>query len=139
MAEQAAEAIDNGETEAEAAMGVAPRQPIEFTENVAPLVLRNPRAAVPYLDADGLAAPAATDDHSADGGVADGVGNQVEQDAPEQDRIAAHPPAARHHPERQFLVARRLGEGGIDSPEHMGNRKLRNLSAEHAGVEPRNV
>src|SRR5882762_3596873 len=139
MAEQIAQAIDDGETKAEAAMGVAPREPIEFAKNVSPLVLWNSGTGIPHLDAHGFAAPATADDHAADGRVADGIGDQVEQDTLQEDRIAAHPRAARHQPERQFPFARRRREGALDSLEHLGNGKLYNLGAEDAGVEPRNI
>src|SRR6266436_6235812 len=105
MTEQVAQAIDDGETKAETAMSVAPRKPIEFAKNVSPLVLWNSRTAVVYLDVQGGAAPATADDHAADGGVADGIGDQVEQDTLQEDRIAAHPGAARYQPERQFFFA----------------------------------
>src|SRR5215470_3506039 len=128
MVEQAAQAIDDGETEAQAAMGVAPRKPIEFAENVPPLILWNSGTGVPYLDAHGFVVPAAADDHAADGGVANRIGDQIEQDTLQEDGIAAHPGAGRHRPERQFFFACSRREGAVDSVEHPCYGKLCNLS-----------
>src|SRR5215510_3581115 len=99
MAEQAAQALDDGKAEAEPAVAVFAREPVELAEDVAPLVFRNPRPAIADLDAKLIASPATADNDPARGRVAHRVGDEVEHDALEQDEVAPDPDAARDHPE----------------------------------------
>src|SRR5215510_12117607 len=45
----------------------------------------------------------------------------------------------RRQPERELLFARRRRKGALDSLEQAGDGKLRNLSAENASVELRDI
>ena len=54
-------------------MTILSGEPVEFAENVAALVLRNPWPAVADLDADRISAMTATDDYAARGRVADRI------------------------------------------------------------------
>jgi hypothetical protein len=49
MTEQAAQAIDDGKTETEAAVRVAAGESLEFAEDIVLLILRDTRPAVPHV------------------------------------------------------------------------------------------
>src|SRR5262249_51227195 len=102
MIEQGAQALYNGEAETQADLigfrGVG--EPVEFAENLAPLVFRDAGPAVSYLNAQLCAPVTATDDDAAHVCIADRVRNKIEDVAPQQQRNAAHPRAARHQPQR---------------------------------------
>src|SRR5262249_23983953 len=65
MIEKSAQAVDDGEAEAQADMAICLRAPVELAKDVAPLVFRNPAATVAHFDADLLPAPPAADRHAA--------------------------------------------------------------------------
>jgi len=69
MAEQDAQAVDDGEAEAETALGIASSEAVEFAEDIPPLVFGNPRPAVPDFDMHRVTAPPATHDDAAGGGI----------------------------------------------------------------------
>src|SRR6266853_2928783 len=108
MAEQGAQAVHDGEAEAETALGIASGEAVEFAEDIAPLVFGNSRPAVPDFDVNRIAAPSATHDDAAGAGVANRIGYEIDDDSLQQDRVAAHPGAARHQLERQSVLVRRL-------------------------------
>ena len=68
-------------------------------------------------------------------GVAHGVGDQIEQDAFEQDEVAADPGATRYDPQPQTVFARRGRERRLDPFEQMIDREFRDAGSEHASVE----
>src|SRR5258706_12077163 len=113
MLEQPAQAIDDGkaESEAAAACAVGIAELAEFAEDILPLIVGNADAGVPHLDAQRLAAPPAADQDAAAIGITNGVGDEIEEDAPEQDAVALDPVPARQHPQAEPLLARRAGEG----------------------------
>src|SRR5215475_5491861 len=65
MFEEVAQALDDGEAEAESTVAAAIGKPIEFAKNLAPVLLRDSRAGVPHFDAQGAAALPAADEHAA--------------------------------------------------------------------------
>src|SRR5215475_4538817 len=103
MAEQIAQAIHDGETKAKSAMAIASGKPVEFAEDVALLVLRNPGPAVPHFDIQRVAAPPAADHDGTRSGVSHRIGNEIEHDPLQQDRIAARPRTGVNQLERQSL------------------------------------
>src|SRR5215468_10773900 len=139
MAEQSAQAVHDGEAEAKAALGIVTRKAIEFPEDIEPLVFRNPRPAVPHFDMHRVAAPPATHDDAAGGGVANRIGYEIEHDSLQKNWIAAHPGAAQHQLKGQSLFARCLRKGALNSTEHLGDWKFYEVDREHAGIELRNV
>src|SRR5215472_10252418 len=139
MIEQNAQAIDYGEAEAEAALGIAAGKPVEFVKDIAPLILWNPGAAVPYFDAQCLAATAAADHDAAGCGIAHRIGHEIKHNPLQQNHVAAHPGAARYQLERQSFFPRRLDEVALDPLEQLRDRKFHDLSAQHTGVEFRDV
>src|SRR5215470_18705582 len=100
-------------------MDIASGKAVEFAEDIAPLVFRNPRPAVPDFDMHCVAALPATHDDTAGGGVANRIGHKIEDDSLQENGIAAHPGAAQHQLKGQPLFARRLREGSLDPPEHL--------------------
>src|SRR6185437_3565150 len=79
MIEQAAEAIDDGEPQAQsaAAIAIGVGDLVELVEDVLLLVLRNARPGVPDLDPKTIFAPSAADEHAALRGVAHRVRHEV--------------------------------------------------------------
>ena len=67
-------------------------------------------------------------------GVAHGVGDQIEQDAFEQDEVAADPSPTRYHAQSQTVFARSGHEGGLDPFEQVIDREFRDAGSEHASV-----
>src|SRR6516164_3064932 len=136
MVKQPAQPVNNGKPETEAGapvtLGV---EAIELAEDALLLILRNPRSGIPNLDTQVDTPLAATDDHAATAGVAYGIRNQIENDALQQDEVAAYPGAAGNDPQRQPFFPRGSCEGRIDSVEQFRNRKFSYARSEHAGVE----
>src|SRR5215831_16719199 len=98
MVEQLAQPVNNGKPETKT--GTRCAKAIELAEDVLLLVLRNPRSGIPNLDAQIDTPVAATDDHAATARVAYRVRNQIENDALQQDEVAAYPGAAGNDPQR---------------------------------------
>src|SRR6266436_3777111 len=102
MVEQPAQPVNNGKpktkTGAPAATGCV--KAIELAKDVLLLILRNPRSGIPNLDTQVDTPLAATDDHTATAGVAYGIRNQIENEALQQDEVAAYPGAAGNDPQR---------------------------------------
>src|SRR5262249_19113814 len=94
---------------------LSPARPARRSEDIALLVLRNPRPAVPHLDIQRVAAPPTADYDGARSGVAHRIGNEIEHDPLQQDWIAARPRAAVDELERQSLFAGRVSEGAVDA------------------------
>src|SRR6516162_10253186 len=102
MVEQLAQPVNNGKPETKTGAPVVTRcaKAIELAEDVLLLILRNPRSAIPNLDTQVDTPLAATDDHAATASVAYRIRNQIENDALQQDEVAAHPGAAGNDPQR---------------------------------------
>src|SRR5215470_10112007 len=98
MVEQPAQPVNNGKPETKT--GTRCAKAIELTEDVLLLVLRNPRSGVANLDAQIVTPVAATDDHAATAGVAYRIRNQIENDALQQDEVAAYPGTAGNNAQR---------------------------------------
>src|SRR6185437_5968679 len=79
----------------------------EFTENVLALILGDADAGIPNLDAQGVAAPTAADQHAAAVGIADRVGDEIEEDAAQQETVARDPVFAVQDAQAKALRARR--------------------------------
>src|SRR5215469_1708850 len=103
-------------------MRILSSKAVEFPEDLAPLVFRNPRPAVPDFDMHRVAAPPAARDDAAGGGVTNRIGYEIEHDSLEENWIAAHPDAAPHQLKGEPLFPRRFREGALDSLEHLGDR-----------------
>src|SRR5205085_11275833 len=119
MVEQSAQTVDDGKPKAEPGAPITLRfaEAIELAEYLLVLILWNPAAGVPHLDSHRLAAVAAANNQATVRGVAHRIGHQVEQDAFEQDKVAAHPGIARDDSQRQALFPGGAREGGLDSLE----------------------
>src|SRR5215468_4548644 len=141
MIEQGAAALNNRKTETEAGLvgfrGIG--KPVEFAENLAPLVYRYARPAIRHVDAQHYAAAPATDDDAAARSIAHGVGDQVEHDPFEQDWIAAHPRASRRQPQRQSFLFCHSREGTSDPSEQPSDRKLGDCRRDYPGIELRDI
>src|SRR5262249_24651686 len=137
MVEQPAQPVNNGEPETEAGTTVVTwcAKAIEFAEDVLLLVLRNSRSGIPNLDMQIDAPLAATDEHAATASIAYRIRNQIENDALQQDEVAAHPRGVRNNAQRKSFFPRGSREGRFDSVEQFRNRKFTYARSEHAGVE----
>src|SRR5215475_11716111 len=98
MVEQLAQPVNNGEPETKT--GTRCGKSIELAEDVLLLVLRNSRSGVPNLDAQIDTPVAATNDHAAPAGIAYRIRNQIENDALQQDEVAAYPGTAGNNAQR---------------------------------------
>src|SRR5215510_14086209 len=98
MVEQLAQPVNNGKPETKT--GTRCAKAIELAEDVLLLVLRNPRSGIPNFDTQVGTPLAATDDHATNAGVAHRIRNQIENDALQQDEVAAYPGAAGNDPQR---------------------------------------
>src|SRR5262245_44816103 len=107
MVEKTAQAVDDGKPEPEpsTAVSIGAAKPIELAEDAPPLVLGDAHAGVTDIEPQPVSAAPATNDHAAPVRIAHCVGSQVEQDALEQDDIAADPSLARNNPQTQPLFA----------------------------------
>src|SRR5262245_55845746 len=137
MVEKAAQAVDDGKPEPEAttAVSVGTGKPIELAEDAPPLILGDAHAAVADVEAQLSSVAPATNDDAPLVCIANGVGNQVEQDALKQDDVAADPGPARNSPQTQALLARGHGEGRLDPAKQVIDRELQDAGDEHAGIE----
>src|SRR4051794_17619590 len=83
VAEQAAQAVDDGQAEPQSGPLTGKRRVdlVELAEDAAMLALDDADAAVPHLDTHAVAAATAADDDATARGVAYGVRHEVEQDA----------------------------------------------------------
>src|SRR5262249_33507583 len=102
MIEKRAQAVNNGKPETKPGAPVAIRctKAIELAEDVLVLILRNPRSSIPNLDMQIDPPLAATDDPAATAGVAYCIRNQIENDALQQDEVAAYPGGAGNDPQQ---------------------------------------
>src|SRR4051812_24940279 len=103
MIEQTAEPLDDckAQTETRAAVAFPRSNLVELAENIRSLILGNADTAVPDFDAQLPAETAAADNDSAAARVTNRVGNEIEQYPLKQNKIAAHPCAARHDSQLQ--------------------------------------
>jgi hypothetical protein len=78
--EKLAQAIDNGEPEAETGPPVTVwfAKSIELAKNVLMLILRNPDTSVPHLDPQLSISPSATDDEAAVRRITHRIGHEIE-------------------------------------------------------------
>ena len=91
MLEHAADALDDGEAEAQAPRDLrALIEALELAEDDALLRGRNAEAGIPDLENEMRAAPARADEHAARRRVLDGVGDQVLQQAAHEPPVGAH-------------------------------------------------
>src|SRR5262245_64839125 len=101
MSKKEAEAVDDREAETETG-GVllfGCRQPAELTKNIVLLVLGNADSAVPDFDLQHARTTATTNHDPASLSIADGIRGQIEQNALEQNEVAADPGTARDDPQ----------------------------------------
>jgi hypothetical protein len=103
MVEQPAQTVDDRKPKAETAMTllIGTGKPIELAKYCLSLIVRNAGTAVPYFEAQKVSAPPAADRDPAAHGISERIGHQVQENSLEQNRVAAHPRAARHDPQRQ--------------------------------------
>ena len=115
VTEETTEAVDDGKPKAETGAPVAIRfaQAIELAEYFVVLIGRNADARVPHLDAQLIAAFTAADQHAAAARIAQCIGDQIEDDLLQQDKVTLHPGVARQRPERELFLPRCAGEGGL--------------------------
>jgi hypothetical protein len=99
MAEKAAEAVDNGKPEPHTShrFSFSFGDLIEFFEYTLTLILWNSWSAVADFNPQRIPANPASYDNSSTLGIADRVGDQVQQNAFKQDNIAADPGAVAGH------------------------------------------
>src|ERR1044072_2893939 len=116
MAEQPAQPVNDRQPESQPAAAIPLRASdlVELAEDLLLLAFRNAWPAVEHVDAHPAAASPAPDQHPASGGVAHCIGHQVEQDAFEQNEVAANPGAARHNAKGQLLFVSRICECRLD-------------------------
>src|SRR6516162_2392957 len=102
MVEQPPQPVNNGKPETKTRAPVAARcvKAIELAEDVLLLILRNPGSGIPNLDTQIDTPLAATDDHAATASVAYRIRNQIENDALQQDEVAAYPGTAGNNAQR---------------------------------------
>src|ERR1700686_3648483 len=141
MIEKPAQPVDDRKPKPQAAAAIpfGRRKLIELAKNAAALIFRDADAAVPHLDAERVAAATATDHDASADGVANRVGYQIEENAFEEDEIAADEGSARNRPQPQALFSCRRRECHFDTLEQVVNRELRNAGRDYAGVELGNI
>ena len=115
VAQQLGRALHNIQPQAETAgavpLGVA--YLIKLAEHLGLVLGRDANAAVPDFNPHVLAVArrAARQQYRAVFCVPHGIGHQIEQDALQQNRVAAHPGAGRAHPQAQAFFCRRVQQG----------------------------
>src|SRR5258708_3376303 len=99
MSEHPRDTVGNSETEAEPPLCVAGLggEPLKLHEDIALMLLRDPRSGVPGLDAQIATSTAAADKNAAAFSIAQSVGQEVLHDPAQQCRIAAHSGCTTHH------------------------------------------
>ena len=137
MAEQVCQALDDGETEAEAFAALARRvvELMEFSENRCEFVFGNADAGVPDLDTQLVAAPPAAEQDLTLTGVFHCVREQVADHLLEQAGIAAHAEAARDHAPAEAMRSRVKAELRPQMIEHCIDREIDHLSADGPSLE----
>src|SRR5262245_1655637 len=138
MAQENTKALDNGQSQAKAT-SIRIRAPIEFAEDIFSLLFGNSGTAIPDFDAQRRVSGATADDDAAAGGVADRVGDEVQQNPLQQDEVAAYRCPAWHDPKGQALLMRRPRKRRLYSVQDLTGRKLGEVGAEHFGIEFGNI
>ncbi|MNX45124.1 hypothetical protein D3C86_756260 [compost metagenome] len=131
MAQQAADAFDDGQPQPGAAfLFHAIIQPPEFLENLALQALRNARPLVVHLDTQLVALPAAADQHAPARGIAQRVGQKILQDAAQQRLVADHHRAGVHPAQLQAAAV-----GGDAELARQRFQQRRQREGMHVGLQ----
>src|SRR5262245_7631470 len=141
MVQETTKALDNGQSQAKATLAftIRIRAPIELAENVFPLLFGNSEPAIPDFDAQRRVSETAANNDAAVGGVADRIGDEVQQNPFQQDEVAAYRCPAWHDPQGQALLMRRPRKRRLYSVQELAGRKLGEVRAQHVGIELGNV
>src|SRR6185312_6866623 len=140
VVEDARQALDDGKAKPQAARD--PRallQTVKFLENLAPLERGNADAGVVDANLEQTSAPAATDQHASMRGVFDGVGDEVLQQATQQQAIGFDRKRAGHEAQPQALGARDRSELDLQRTHEVADLEARDRGCHGAGIKPRNV
>ena len=138
MSEQTRQPLDDGQTQAEAALAALP-QLGEFLEDVLQPVGGDAGAGVPHLHPHAGRRPAATQQHLAPGGVAQRIFHEVAQDTLQMGRIGADPGTGRHGAQHQPLLGGARSVFGDQTAEHLVQPHLDRGGDDLAGFQPRHV
>src|SRR5215470_15684376 len=139
MSEQAAQAIDDGEAEAEATAKpptVALRivKPVELAEYLLALIVWNAGPCIPNFDAQIWATLTAADQDTSTGDVSDRIGNQIEKDLLQEHEVTANPRLCWNDSKVQFDLLGDPCEGRLDPLEQSGDRKFGDARRQRAGI-----
>ena len=102
-------------------------------------MLRNSFTGIPDLDHQYLAAATATHQDAAATGVAQGIADQIEQNAFDDLFVAAHPEPRRPQLQPQSLLCRRQRKILTQAIQHLGQGEAADARHHIAAVEARNV
>src|SRR6201981_415127 len=137
VAQQVCQALDDGETEAEALAALARRivELMELLEDRLKLLFGNADPGIPDLDAQLVAAPPTTEQDLALIGVFHRVREQVADHLLEQAWIAAHAEAARNDAPAEPMRRRVKAKLRPQMLEHCIDREIDHLSPDDPGLQ----
>ncbi len=141
MAEHAGDLVDDGQTQTEAAILIRSHAlaALELLKDFLELVRGDAHAGIPDLDGQALPTPAAAQKHASLGRVANGVGQQVAQDARQQLDIAAHERRARNEIKLQLFGTGNLAKLHGQILEQLADGERRDIRFDHAGIQLGNI
>ena len=136
MVERLGEAADDGQAQAKSRLArrVAVLA-LEFLEDRLAPVFGNAGSRVADLHQHMVAAPPRPDQHAAVRGIAQGVGEQVLQDAAEHQRVGTHHAARGENAQLQSALLGEIGEVARQRLHHVIELESVDVRLHHAGVE----
>ena len=98
MPQQSTDPVRDGQPQAQPfnRLSTLLRQALELPKNLFVLIIGNPRAGVPHLNAYGIVLATAAEQDATVFGITNGIGQQVLQDSPQQPLIRLHHRLADH-------------------------------------------
>ncbi|MNJ49230.1 hypothetical protein D3C77_444490 [compost metagenome] len=140
VAEHSAQAIGNGQAQAQAffGTGLMAVQAFEFFEDDLQLVIGNARTAVPDFQPQLATLPAHAQQDRAFA-ITEGVGEEVLQDPSQQFHVAVHPQAAATQAEVQALLLGQYLEFGAQGIEQFIERERFGIGSDLAVFQARDV
>src|ERR1700691_3173697 len=137
MTEQNAQALHNGETEAQPAIALA-RRVVELmilAKNCAKFLGRNANAGIPHFYAERCFAAPASQKQSATFGIFQRIRKQIADHLPEQARIAAYLQPARYNAQCDVLRLRKENELVREIVEQIIDLEPRHIGLDRAGLD----
>ena len=137
MLQQRAQSIDDRQAESQPLAALVPVRldPVELGENISPLILGNANAGIANVDAQAALQVTAPYDDAADARIANGIRNEIEEDALQENGIALHPGRAWYDAKMQALLLGGGQERRRDARQYVIDGEGSDAGGQRAGVQ----